>query len=1013
MRTSKFYAILWLIIIGISQANAESFWKSNIQYSTLTGANNEVEVIGSEVTTAQISIPAQVTYEGVTYSVTSIGNNALENSTCSSIVIPSSIKKIGSSAFKGAKFQSVKIPNSVTIIKNSTFENCKQLTSVTLNNNITEMGNSAFSGCSSLTGITLPSKLTEISESCFYNSGLTAISFGGKIKTIKKSAFESCKSLNNINVPNNVEDIEESAFYNCSNLSNVTLGTGIKHIGKKAFYLTLIYPKYSNDVYIGKYLIKGYDLDNIHTGTVLFADSSCTQTKSGISTCTIPSSVKYVGNYVFDNNTKISRVIFSEGVISIGNYLFGQNKSNANNSHRGGTITLPSTIQELGDYAFAYGKSVEGWWTTTFTIYWNIPNFKDFTYENRPLRESSYSKIIIGDNVEHIPAYLCYGLENGVTSVNLSNSLRSIGDYAFAGCKQLSHIEIPSNLDSIGAYAFSNCTALTHLEIPDNVAYIGEYAFASCSGVTQIDLGTGISEIKDGVFRSCSKLDHIYIPSNITKLGNEAFQNCSKLTRLTNPNNSIISIGNNCFQRCTTLVNFDIPTSVQTLGSYAFANCTALTTLTWGQNLSALQNGTFADCSKLENVELINNITSIGDSCFYNCIKLTNFKGDSLQNIGSAAFANCSVLKNFTFENKIRSLGNNLFNGCNALKVFTWNVPNYTFSQYTPFFGAEYDIRANIDTVHFGNMVKTIPQKLCADMKNLKKVFVGSNVNEMNYQQILGCNSLFEINVAQENSNLTSKDGVVFSSDTTELKVYPPAKIGTTYSIPLPVEAIAEGAFYNCLKITSMKMENNIQSIGESAFEGCMKLGSITFGEKVETIGQRAFYNDSILSSITSNVINIPSLTPDVFLYYRSKTHQEVDHTRKMYLYIAEHRKSEYEALPVWKNMIMITHRAEGIWKVVWKDWNNTILKEEYVENGKSATPPDEPSREGYIFTGWDKSYENVTSDLTIKALYKKEGEGLEDVIGEGQCTNKILYEGQIYILRGEKIYTLQGQEMK
>ena len=210
-----------------------------------------------------------------------------------------------------------------------------------------------------------------------------------------------------------------------------------------------------------------------------------------------------------------------------------------------------------------------------------------------------------------------------------------------------------------------------------------------------------------------------------------------------------------------------------------------------------------------------------------------------------------------------------------------------------------------------------------------------------------------------------------------------------------------------------MKIQNNIQSIGKSAFEGCMKLGSITLGENVETIGQKAFYNDSILSSITSNVINIPSLTPDVFLYYRSKTKQEVDHTRKMYLYIAEHRKSEYEALPVWKKMIMITHREEGVWKVTWKDWDSTTLKEEYVNDGESATPPAEPSREGYIFSGWDKSYENITSDLAIKALYKKEGEGLEDVISEGQSTNKILHEGQVYILRGEKIYTIQGQEVK
>lgn len=1014
MKTGRFFAILWLIIIGVVQVFAESFWKSNIQYSVLTGVTNEVEVIGNEVTTTQITIPQNVTYEGVTYKVTSIGNNALENCTCSSIVIPSTVKSIGNSAFKGANFQSVTIPSAVTTIKASTFENCRQLTSVTLHNNITEIGNSAFSGCYALTGITLPSKITEISESCFASSGLQSISFGTKIKVIKSNAFSYCSRLNNVNVPNNIEDIQEGAFYSCSNLSNVTLGNGIKHIGVNAFYLTPIYPQYSNDVYIGKYLIKGYDLDNIHAGTILFADHSCSSTKSGISTCTIPSSVKYVGNYVFDNNTKISNVIFSEGVISIGNYLFGTNTSNADRSHHGGTITLPSTLKEIGDYAFVYGKSVEGWWTATFTIYWNIPNFKDFTYDNRPLRETSYSKVVIGNNVEHIPAYLCYGLENGVTSVDLSENLRSIGDCAFTGCKKISHIEIPNNLDSIGESAFSGCNALTHLEIPDNVVYVGKYAFASCSNVTQIDLGTGLNEIKDGVFRNCSKLDHIFIPNNITKLGNEAFQNCLKLTRLTNPSNSLTSIGDRCFQKCTTLVSFDIPISVQTLGAYAFANCTALTAITWGQNLSALQNGTFAECSKLANVELTDNIISIGDSCFYNCVKLSNFKGNKLQHLGSAAFANCTTLKTFTFEDQITSIGNNLFNGCSALKTFTWDVPQFTFSQYTPFYGAEYDIRANIDTVHFGNMAENIPPTLCIDMKNLKKIFVGSNVNNMTYRHIQGCNNLQEINVDQNNSTIASKDGVVFSADTTELKVYPPAKTGSTYSIPLPVEDISDGAFFNCLKLTSMKIENSVQSIGNSAFEGCMKLNSITLGENVEVIGKRAFYNDSILSSITSNVINIPSLYPDAILYYRPKTQQEVDPTRRIHLYIAEHRQAEYEAMPIWKNMIMVTHRAEGIWKVTWKDWNNTVLKEEYVENGEAATPPDEPSRDGYIFIGWDKTYDHIISDLVIKALYQKEDQGIEDILDSNDIqSSKILYEGQIYLLCGDKVYTPTGIEVQ
>lgn len=55
---------------------------------------------------------------------------------------------------------------------------------------------------------------------------------------------------------------------------------------------------------------------------------------------------------------------------------------------------------------------------------------------------------------------------------------------------------------------------------------------------------------------------------------------------------------------------------------------------------------------------------------------------------------------------------------------------------------------------------------------------------------------------------------------------------------------------------------------------------------------------------------------------------------------------------------------------VTFKDWNGTVLKTQTVEEGSSATPPSNPSREGYIFTGWDKSYSNITTNTVITALY-------------------------------------------
>ena len=55
---------------------------------------------------------------------------------------------------------------------------------------------------------------------------------------------------------------------------------------------------------------------------------------------------------------------------------------------------------------------------------------------------------------------------------------------------------------------------------------------------------------------------------------------------------------------------------------------------------------------------------------------------------------------------------------------------------------------------------------------------------------------------------------------------------------------------------------------------------------------------------------------------------------------------------------------------VIFKDWDGTELKRETVADGASATAPSDPSRSGYVFAGWDKSFTNVTADTIVTATY-------------------------------------------
>ena len=64
------------------------------------------------------------------------------------------------------------------------------------------------------------------------------------------------------------------------------------------------------------------------------------------------------------------------------------------------------------------------------------------------------------------------------------------------------------------------------------------------------------------------------------------------------------------------------------------------------------------------------------------------------------------------------------------------------------------------------------------------------------------------------------------------------------------------------------------------------------------------------------------------------------------------------------------TPEPEPTYTVTFYDWDNTVLKTQTVVKGQSATAPAAPTREGYTFTGWDKSFTNVQANLSVKAVY-------------------------------------------
>ncbi len=112
---------------------------------------------------------------------------------------------------------------------------------------------------------------------------------------------------------------------------------------------------------------------------------------------------------------------------------------------------------------------------------------------------------------------------------------------------------------------------------------------------------------------------------------------------------------------------------------------------------------------------------------------------------------------------------------------------------------------------------------------------------------------------------------------------------------------------------------------------------------------------------------------------------------------------------------IKAMYAKEGQYLVTFTDWDNSTLKCEIVDAGGSATAPEDPVREGYIFAGWSGSYTNVNADLTIQALYN-DATGIEEIFTrpDAPAAVKILHNGILYIIRPDgKIYTAQGAEVR
>ena len=566
------------------------------------------------------------------------------------------------------------------------------------------------------------------------------------VTSIGENAFYQCENLTGVEIPNSVTTIGEYAFADCSSLESIYCDAeNVPETAENAFDgvssdIVVSVPMQSVESYKttspwSNFMVVGpYELQfAITSAEPAECEVRCLLKPISETTLTIPSTVT------------IDDVVYS--VTSIADSAFlGCDKFI-------GDLVIPNTVRSVGIRAFRDCVGFDG----TLTLSENLETIGDLAFAGGPDVQVNYTgKLTIPNSVEYI-GMAAFQNCSSLTSLEFEegSQITSLEQNVFRNCSSLTgSLQIPNTVTTIGDYAFTQCYNLTgDLIIPNTVTSVGVEAFWECRGFNgTLTLSENLEVISDKAFASydgqMSFSGTLVIPSGVKSIGQAAFQNCANILLLEIEENSQLeTIGDYAFTQCYSLGgDLLIPNTVTYIGDYAFYS-TSINSLNFEENsqLNSIGNYSFQNCSNLSGDLLIpNTVTSIGNYAFHSCQFLTSINiPASVTFIGERVFNWDSNITSITVdeENTIYDSRNN----CNAIIETSTNtlvagcketiIPNTVTSIGVAAFGG-YDV---LESIEIPSSVTYIADEVFSGCFSLKNVYCHAvNVPETGAEVFFG-----------------------------------------------------------------------------------------------------------------------------------------------------------------------------------------------------------------------------------------------------------------------------------